>query len=196
MVDERWPYLGQCTYYLMSVLGCKGTNFSGRDRIFARLAEILRTTIYFVPLQADKNCSISMRILNYIAQIIASVLYSSLYGIMVFYICLAPLFLLDKISPFWIFVICFFGFDLVIGLQVMAQSIISIPYVWITRENIIAKIISSIIILGAGIIGGIKCWTAVDDMPGLLIFLCVLVTIELTVFVIGTIVMVCKLDEE
>jgi len=137
-----------------------------------------------------------MRIFNYIAQIIASVLYSGLYGTMVVYICLAPLFLLNKISSFWIFVICFFGFDIIIGLQVMAQSIISIPYAWITRENIIAKIISSIIILGTGIIGGIKCWTAVDDMPGFLIFLCVLVTIELTVSVIGTIVMVCRLDED
>ena len=122
-----------------------------------------------------------MRILNYIAQILASVPYSALVAFLImFLICAAPysiIFIFGKLGFFWCILLGSLILALIATIFQFATMAVFIPYIWITKENLVATILSIITFIVMTIREIIQFWGHVYEHEWETTLLCIIFTI-------------------
>lgn len=99
-----------------------------------------------------------MKAIIYLLQIISAIIYSSLFAFVISIVTIAPTLWLFDLKFWQMLIVLFIAIEVIISIITFVQTIISIPYYWIIKDNYIAAVISILISLSIYVVAAVTMW--------------------------------------
>ena len=117
-----------------------------------------------------------MKALKYLAQILSAIAYTCLYVILLYFIFMYPFVWFISLSWKWMVLIFIFLGGIIASVASLVWSFFTAPYMWITKKNVVAFALSSIILFLSISTIIIRLWRVCYGGNGLAMFICVFIT--------------------
>jgi len=101
--------------------------------------------------------------IRYIGQLLAAVLYSGVFAGLFYAVNLIPLWLFLQLGLFWAIVVLLALSALMKPTLQVVRLYAQMPYIWICYENLLARIISAVIVVVSGLAAIGVVWTLPDE---------------------------------